>query len=336
MNRYFTLSAEQQILLLRQTSAKVGLPEQAIEKDLWVTVILQVLFSLPYADKLLFKGGTTLAKAGLIDRFSEDIDLAIDRSMFGYEGDLTKKQLKTLRKKSSLFVRDELVLDLRRALEENGLSALCEVEAEPDGEGDKTYPEPRKIHVQYHSVFGSPLPYLRPEVMLEVGARSLIEPFQMVTVDSFVTKSTPIDTSISDVRIPMAAPRKTFLEKAFLLHELFSTGTPTKADRKSRHLYDLEKMMQHLEILNAIKDDALWNSIRHHRAVFTPHNNVDYSLEIRDRICLVPPANSIDNWRDDYQAMCESMIFEPNPLSFDQLIGRMKVLENHFRCRDKL
>ena len=57
MNKYFTLSAEQQILLLRQTSAKVGLPEQAIEKDLWVTVILQVLFSLPYADKLLFKGG---------------------------------------------------------------------------------------------------------------------------------------------------------------------------------------------------------------------------------------------------------------------------------------
>ena len=53
MNRYFTLSAEQQILLLRQSSAKVGLLEQAIEKDLWVTVILQVLFSLPYAGYLV-------------------------------------------------------------------------------------------------------------------------------------------------------------------------------------------------------------------------------------------------------------------------------------------
>lgn len=334
MNRYFTLSAEQQILLLRQTSAKVGLPEQAIEKDLWVTVILQVLFSLPYADKLLFKGGTTLAKAGLIDRFSEDIDLAIDRSMFGYEGDLTKKQLKTLRKKSSLFVRDKLILDLRRALEENGLSALCEVEAEPDGEGDKTYPEPRKIHVRYHSVFGSPLPYLRPEVMLEVGARSLIEPFQMVTVDSFVTKSTPIDTSISDVRIPMAEPRKTFLEKAFLLHELFSTGTPTKADRKSRHLYDLEKMMHHPEMVSAIKDDELWNSIHHHRSVFTPLHDVDYTPDVRDRICLIPPENSIDNWRSDYQAMCESMIYETSPVSFDQLINRMRELENQFRRRE--
>jgi hypothetical protein len=254
--------------------------------------------------------------------------------MFGHEGDLTKKQLKTLRKKSSLFVRDELTLDLRRALEENGLGALCEVEAEPDGEGDKTYPEPRKIHVRYHSVFGSPLPYLRPEVMLEVGARSLIEPFQMVTVDSFVTKSTPIDTSFSDVRIPMAEPRKTFLEKAFLLHELFSTGAPTKADRKSRHLYDLEKMMRHPEILSAIKDDELWYSIHHHRSVFTPLHDVDYTPDVRDRICLIPPENSIDNWRSDYQAMCESMIYEPNPISFDQLIGRMKELENHFRHRD--
>lgn len=334
MNRYFKLSTEQQILLLRQTSAKVGLPEQAIEKDLWVTVILQVLSSLPYADKLLFKGGTTLAKVSLIDRFSEDIDLAIDRSLFGYEGDLTKKQLKTLRKKSSLFVRDELSSDLRRALDENGLGALCEVEAEPDGEGDKTYPEPRKVHVQYHSVFGSPLPYLRPEVMLEVGARSLTEPFQMVTVDSFVTKSTPIDTSISYVRIPMAEPRKTFLEKAFLLHELFSTGAPTKADRKSRHLYDLEKMMRHPEILSAIKDDELWNSIHHHRSVFTPLHDVDYTPDIRDRICLIPPENSIDNWRSDYLSMCESMIYETSPVSFDRLINRMRELENQFRSRE--
>ena len=334
MNKYFTLSAEQQILLLRQTSAKVGLPEQAIEKDLWVTVILQVLFSLPYADKLLFKGGTTLAKVGLIDRFSEDIDLAMDRSLFGFEGDLTKKQLKTLRKKSSTFVRDTIATDLSRALEEYGLGGLCEVEPEPDGEGDKTYPEPRKIHVRYHSVFGSALPYLRQEVMLEVGARSLIEPFQLVTVESFVTKSTPIDTNVAGVRIPMAEPRKTFLEKAFLLHELFSTGTPTRADRKSRHLYDLEKMMRHPEILSAVKDDELWNSIHHHRSVFTPLHDVDYTPDVRDRICLVPPENSMDNWRSDYLSMCESMIYEPNPISFDQLIDRMRELENCFRSRE--
>lgn len=333
MNKYFILTPEQQRLLLSQTAVKVGLPEQAVEKDLWVTVVLQLVFTLPYAEKLVFKGGTTLAKAGLIDRFSEDIDLAIDRSQFGIEGDLTKKQLKALRKESSLFVRDVFSVDIKSAIENAGLSGLCIVEAEPDGEGDKTYPEPRKIHVKYQSVLNQPLPYLSPEVMLEVGARSLIEPYRMVKVESFVTQNTPIDTSVAEVAIPMAEPRKTFLEKAFLLHELFSTGEFRKAERKSRHMYDLEKMMKRPEILSAIKDDELWNSIHHHREVFTPLRDVDYTPDIRDRICLIPPENCIADWKSDYQSMCESMIYENDSLSFESLMERMKELEAAFRNR---
>lgn len=333
MNKYFILTPEQKRLLLSQTAVKVGLPEQAVEKDLWVTVVLQLVFTLPYSEKLVFKGGTTLAKAGLIDRFSEDIDLAIDRSQFGIEGDLTKKQLKALRKESSLFVRDVFSVDIKSAIENAGLSGLCIVEAEPDGEGDKTYPEPRKIHVKYQSVLNQPLPYLSPEVMLEVGARSLIEPYRMVKVESFVTQNTPIDTSVAEVAIPMAEPRKTFLEKAFLLHELFSTGEFRKAERKSRHMYDLEKMMKRPEILSAIKDDELWNSIHHHREVFTPLRDVDYTPDIRDRICLIPPENCIADWKSDYQSMCESMIYENDPLSFESLMERMKELEAAFRNR---
>lgn len=333
MNKYFILTPEQQRLLLSQTAVKVGLPEQAVEKDLWVTVVLQLVFTLPYAEKLVFKGGTTLAKAGLIDRFSEDIDLAIDRSLFGIEGDLTKKQLKALRKESSLFVRDVFSADIKSAIKNAGLGGLCNVEAEPDGEGDKTYPEPRKIHVKYQSVLNQPLPYLSPEVMLEVGARSLIEPYRMVKVDSFVTQNTPIDTSVAEIEIPMAEPRKTFLEKAFLLHELFSTGEFRKAERKSRHMYDLEKMMKRPEILSAIKDDELWNSIHHHREVFTPLRDVDYTPDIRDRICLIPPENCIADWKSDYQSMCESMIYESDPLSFESLMERMKELEAAFRNR---
>ena len=132
MNKFFTLSPDQQRLLLSQTAAKVGIPQQAVEKDLWVTVVLQLVFTLPYAGKLVFKGGTTLAKAGLIDRFSEDIDLAIDRSQLGMEGDLSKKQLKALRKKSSLFVRDVFSADIMTALSAAGLEGLCEVIPEPE------------------------------------------------------------------------------------------------------------------------------------------------------------------------------------------------------------
>ena len=108
-NDYFTLPTAQQRTILEQTAIKKALPKQAIEKDLWVTTILQIVFSLPCADNLVFKGGTSLSKVwNLINRFSEDIDLAIDRNVFELDGELTKKQVKKLRKASSIFVRDEL------------------------------------------------------------------------------------------------------------------------------------------------------------------------------------------------------------------------------------
>ena len=101
---------------------------------MWVTTILQILFSLPFADSLVFKGGTSLSKVfGKIERFSEDIDLAIDRTYFGLEGDLTKKQLKKLRKLSSTFVRDTFLQELQNAFVQHGLMELSAI-AQPDGE----------------------------------------------------------------------------------------------------------------------------------------------------------------------------------------------------------
>ena len=148
-------------MVLTQAANKTGLPVQAIEKDLWVTQVLQLVFALPIAKHLVFKGGTSLSKVWkVIRRFSEDIDLAIDPSIWGFEGDLTKKQIKRLRKASSIFVRDELSHSLQEAVSEAGMEKRLQVEADPDGEGDGTYPEPRVIHVRYKSIFDDGLPYL--------------------------------------------------------------------------------------------------------------------------------------------------------------------------------
>ena len=87
------------------------MPAQVVEKDFWVTTILQVVFALPFAEHIVFKGGTSLSKVWrLIERFSEDIDLAIDPLLLGVtHKDLTKKQIKGLRKASSLFVLEPTV-----------------------------------------------------------------------------------------------------------------------------------------------------------------------------------------------------------------------------------
>ena len=316
--------------MLTQAANKTGLPVQAVEKDLWVTVVLQIVFSLPIANRLVFKGGTSLSKVWkVIRRFSEDIDLAIDPSIWGFEGDLTKKQIKRLRKASSIFVRDELCLSLKGVVSETGMEKWLQVEVDPDGEGDGTYPEPRVIHVRYKSLFNENLPYLHSEVKLEVGARSLLEPTAKAAVTSAIEDVLPISTTIKQVMIPTALAEKTFLEKAFLLHELFSAQSSREANRKSRHLYDLAQIMNTDIAARAIADDNLWNTIHHHRELFTSMSGVDYTPDIRKRIRLLPPDDVIDNWRSDYKDMQASMIYGEKP-TFTELMKKMRELENLF------
>lgn len=333
MNKFLQHSADTRRTVYEQVSLRLGIDDpKAIEKDLWVTGILQAVYALPYADKLVFKGGSSLSKVwNLISRFSEDIDLAIDRSVFGLEGDLTKKQLKKLRKASSLFVKDVFVMDLQRTLDKKGLTNHCTITPEPDGEGDATYPEPRKVYITYESVFENASPdYLQSEVLLEIGARSLFEPTAKAKVKSLVSKNSTIDTTVADVDIIAAVPEKTFLEKVFLLHELFTTNDCRYANRKSRHLYDLMKMMDEPFAQRAVSDDELWNTIHHHRELFTSIKDVDYTPDIRKRIVLLPPEDVLKVWQDDYKAMQESMIYGDH-VTFEQLISKIEELQTRFR-----
>ena len=159
------------------------------------------------------------------------------------EGDLTKKQIKKLRKTSSLFVLEQLTPMICEEVQREGLHSFITVDAQPNGEGDNTYPEPRQIYLHYKSVFDKALTYLRPDVVLEVSARSLIEPTEPIQIKSILGEHLPV-LPLTDSVIHTAIPAKTFLEKVFLLHELFSVpGHGMIAEHKSRHLYDLYVMM---------------------------------------------------------------------------------------------
>ena len=332
MNKFLTLTKEQRAAVFERVGASVGLPMQAVEKDFWVTVILQAVFSLPVAQHLIFKGGTSLSKAwGLISRFSEDIDLAVNPIALGAaEGDLTKKQIKKLRKASSLFVSEQLTPMLCAKINEMGMSAFLNIEAQPNGEGDNTYPEPRQIYIRYQSVFEKPLTYLRPDVVLEVSARSLIEPAMPTHVSCILADYIPIQPAC-DAVVYTAIHAKTMVEKMFLLHELFSVpGHGTRAERKSRHLYDLYQMMQQDFAQEAITNDALWESIRHHREVFTSVQGVDYSGDVRQRICLLPREDIVAIWQSDYETMRTSMIHGSAP-TWDELIEQITILQNKTR-----
>lgn len=101
-------------LYMLQKAAKdhPGINQLAIEKDWWVMVTLKALFRTTCADSLIFKGGTSLSKGfQIIERFSEDIDLAISHSFFGIDK-TSKSQREKLRKMARVFVHDTLSSEL--------------------------------------------------------------------------------------------------------------------------------------------------------------------------------------------------------------------------------
>ena len=117
MNNFSNLAKEQQIAVIEQLVNMMGLPAHSIEKDWWVTMVLKALFETSCADYLVFKGGTSLSKCwNLIERFSEDIDVAISRDFFGITHVASKNQRDKLRKTSSKYVREKLVGELDEML----------------------------------------------------------------------------------------------------------------------------------------------------------------------------------------------------------------------------
>lgn len=309
-------------LVFEQVAANVGLPPIAIEKDFWVTLVLESVFELGLAESMVFKGGTSLSKGwNLIQRFSEDVDLAVDRKAFGFAGKLGSNKRTKLRKAIREFVLEELTPELMNTLQEKGADVEVDV-----WESENSDEDPSTIEVRFPSVT-EPVKYLPPRVLIEINARSLIEPNKVKELTPLVGSVFPqLDIDLTPVNIPCVLPRRTFLEKVFLLHEEFQKNPDEmRAERLSRHLYDVEAIMDTVHGKEALEDEELYMDIIHHRKHLTKISGIDYKKHLPGTINLVPPDASIKQWQDDYRAMQESMI-HGDSVSFDNLISRMKEL----------
>ena len=113
---FYHLSQEEKIEIFQEARIRTGLPAYAIEKDWWVVQTLRIIFQMKVGKHLLlFKGGTSLSKAwGLINRFSEDIDLALNREFLGFDsGLISKTQVRKLRTSSFAYITEHFSKDLK-------------------------------------------------------------------------------------------------------------------------------------------------------------------------------------------------------------------------------
>lgn len=313
--------------IYREAGERAGLPATAVEKDWYVTLALNIVFSTEFAKHLVFKGGTSLSKGwDLIARFSEDIDLAIEPKFLGFESVTNKSQIEKLRKTSCVFISNDFAKAISKKIDELDIGLTLKV---PDFKASNT--DPLSLELHYEPLTEN-ISYLQPRVLIEVGARSLMEPSTEREIRSIVGENfTDQDFADKPQPMPTVLPKRTFLEKALLLHEEFQKPAEhIKVDRLSRHFYDLAKLAATEHSKEAMADMELYHSIVKHRQLFNPVKKIDYANHQPDKVSLIPPTEVIKDWEADYAIMRESMIYGDSK-SFQELITSMKDIMRRFR-----
>lgn len=336
LDNYLHLSPEEQRLYCEQAGAELGLPAASIEKDFWVCWILRELFRLPgIGEHLTFKGGTSLSKGwGLIHRFSEDIDIVIDRACLGLpsgpereSGQAWKRYLDTLRDRSRAYIGETLApvleTNLVRRLPASIEWALDHANEDPSNEA---------LLFSYASHFGGD-GYMKPVVKIEPGARSDTAPTESRAITAFLAQY--LDGEIFEVRC--VHPRRTCWEKAMLLHEELSRpDVQITRPRLARHYYDLYRLVETGIAQEALGDRTLFEAVRAHRAIFFRRGGSAQSTMHPGSFKLIPPTAQQVAWQRDYDAMRESMFYGPPAPTFDQILATLVSFEEQINAMDEV
>lgn len=341
MSKWIDFTADERRAMIQAVCDERHIDEVSAEKDWWVTAVLCAMFRTSISKYLLFKGGTSLSKGwNIINRFSEDVDLAIDREYFRDIAKLqcanctSNTQIHHLREKAQDYIFGELKDELQEVLNQIGIDArvLAENEAFASSGALAKVPhdkDPSVVFVQYPSLYASRAAYAVPVVKIEISVLSMNEPFEMRDITSLVGQKFESADADMACTVRTVSPIRTFLEKAFLLCEEYQKEEP-RTHRMTRHFYDLEKLMQTPYAEMALNDADLIHRIVGHRRKFYHVGYVDYDMELPHSIQIVPPANLLSSYRSDYEEMRKSFIYG-EALEFDALMGRIRALQEMFR-----
>jgi hypothetical protein len=224
MNKFLLLSEERRKTVCEQAQDKVALPPLTIEKDFWVCWTLKKLFDLPeWGPHLIFKGGTSLSKGwSLIQRFSEDIDIVINRDALGFSGNKaphhapskkqTRKRLTELKAASQECVCKMILPLLEKSISEE-IPTDQSWELSPDPDNQQT------LLLAYPTAFTDQMAYIPRVVKIEMGARSDTEPTEDIDIIPDIQKAFPDLFTQATFSVKSVTPERTFWEKAMLLHE---------------------------------------------------------------------------------------------------------------------
>ncbi|MCL2149823.1 MAG: nucleotidyl transferase AbiEii/AbiGii toxin family protein [Dehalococcoidia bacterium] len=312
--------------LFKNTAAKMGMTEAIIEKDFWVCYTLDYLFHrCRWKKQIAFKGGTSLSKAyGLIERFSEDIDLILDWRLLGYnidepweersntKQDLFNRQTNT---RTESFLRDAFLPVLTADLQkEINASIGCYIEES----------DPQTIALTYQ--YGFEDVSILPVIRLEIGALAAWTPAAEKSITPYAAIQYPELFRQPSTDILTVLPERTFWEKVTILHrEASRPDDKAFPVRYSRHYYDLYCMSGSPVKASAFADLELLYRIVQFKEKFYRCSWAKYENAKVGTMKLMPPERSLAVLEDDYEHM-QNMLFGVKP-TFNEIISGIEKLE---------
>lgn len=321
MDKVARLSQSERSELFTETAARKGMTPAIAEKDFWVTWTLGKLFTHPQLSRILmFKGGTSLSKVfGLIERFSEDIDLILDWSILtGEDPQATRSKAKQLKLNQEIDERGQAYIagEMHRMVSAC-LAPVCSCEADAD--------DRHVLNVRYPAAFGDD--YLRPEVRLEIGPLASWLPFGEYTIRPYAAEVFPAIFNRAECRVKAIRAERTFWEKATILHhEAHRPEGNAQPPRNSRHYYDLAKMADSPVKAAALADFCLLASVVEFKQRFYPRGWAQYELAKPGTLRLVPKGHVLATVTVDYRAMANMIFGEYPPI--EKVLARLKTLED--------
>lgn len=322
--------AEKNELILR-TSSNLGISPILIEKDFWVSWLLNTIFGDEISKNITFKGGTSLSKCySLISRFSEDIDLTIDRKLFAdstneesLSGKAFQRSIESVDMEANKFVQEIFRPWLENTLGEFLVGLKWELQSQDQ--------ELKNLRFYYPSTQKrSDNPYINQSVLIEFGVRGRIEPFETKFVSSYVDQqfSGLLHSNRNNIRT--LSPLRTFWEKATLLHaENNRPRDKTHGDRLSRHYYDIYQLIKGGISEQALQELPLLYDVIDHKRKYFRVAWAKYEEAVPKTILLTPHKDLSSLLETDYKQM-QGMLFGEAP-GFSDIIKSISSFENELR-----
>ncbi len=334
MDKFALLSDKDKRAYFEVAAADLNVMPQLIEKDFWVCWILKILFSLPASGRhLTFKGGTSLSKCyDVIRRFSEDVDVSIERTFLSSKEAIEPKKEESHKENQrrlerlQLACKKKISVTIIPELKKNISSVLTDkkewnVDLDPNDALGQTV-----LFTFPHALTSSVESYVKSAVKIEFGSRADHWPVETMLVKPYVANVSG-DVTIEGASVRVLAAERTFWEKATILHMIYHYPQGKNVpSRMSRHYYDLFSMVDTPIYEKSLKKIALLKDVSEHKSLYFKANWAHYEEAKPGSLRLMPRDEQVGRLKADYRQMQE-MFFE-DPPSFESILGELKIAED--------